>query len=153
MEDERTGDSLLSVYEANNNATIETQQRIIERLNEQNDQMQQVCNDAEAKLKQADKWMRLRLATLAETKQNFAYIFKKIRYLQACEEMVAQKLANLDQKGQVAASAMLDGKEEDDGEKVELDQSDDEQDVYDFDNSKLQMSAAGHSDVVKNAIS
>ena len=43
-----------------------------------NEQMQQVCTEAENQLKRVEKFIQTRTATLNETKANFAYIYEKI---------------------------------------------------------------------------
>ena len=69
------------MYQINNKQIISTQQNIKERLNEYNTTMHTLCQQSEIKLKQADKFLKQRIATLNDTKANLAYIFKKIRYL------------------------------------------------------------------------
>lgn len=45
-----------------------------------------MCTEAEKKLKAVDKWMQVRVATLNETKANFAFIYEKLREIKKLEE-------------------------------------------------------------------
>ena len=48
--------------------------------------MEEICSKAEENLKESDKWVQQSLATLEDTKNNFAYIYSKLKYIKQMEE-------------------------------------------------------------------
>ena len=58
------------------------------QLQTQNTQMEEICTKAEENLKESDKWVQQSLATLEDTKNNFAYIYSKLKYIKQMEEQL-----------------------------------------------------------------
>ena len=65
---------------------IASQERIKVRVAEDNRQIDQVCTEAEKKLKKVEKVVQQRVAILNETKANFAYIYEQLLYIKRIEQ-------------------------------------------------------------------
>ena len=76
----------LDQFNLANAQILASQERVKQRVREDNDQMQHVCSEAEKKLKKVEKFIQTRTATLNDTKANFAYIYEKIQEIKRAEE-------------------------------------------------------------------